>query len=98
LAILTRKFDTKSLEENEVYSTGLMEKIVYATNTNLTQPEKDKIKDSLDITVRPIAPEIEDPFNMIISDLKREVLPKTGKVPNYISIECGPTVTGPLYS
>ncbi len=47
--------------------------------------------------MRTLSQEVRDPFSLIISDLKKEKLPSTGKVPNFISVECGPTVTGPLY-
>ena len=47
--------------------------------------------------MKTVSSEVRDPFSLIVSDLKKEKLPSTGKVPNFISIECGPTVTGALY-
>jgi hypothetical protein len=97
-AILTRQFGMKNLKDNEIYQTDICEKIVYPTKSDLTEAEKEQIKADFQILVKSVSPDVNDPFSLIVSDLKNEKLPSTGRVPNYISVECGPTVTGPLYS
>ena len=64
---------------------------------NLKDNEKEIISSKFNISVRTVSSDVRDPFSLIVSDLKKEPLPNKNKVPNFISIECGPTVTGPLY-
>ena len=97
VAVLTRQFNIENLKDNEIYQTDLSEKIIYPSKSELTETEKQLISSKFNISVRPVSSDVRDPFSLIVSDLKKEPLPIKGKVPNFISIECGPTVTGPLY-
>ena len=97
VAVLTRQFDIATLKDNEIYQTDICEKIIYPSNYELSEVDLELIKTKYNISVRNVPSDVRDPFSLIVSDLKKEKLPQSGKVPNFISVECGPTVTGPLY-
>ena len=97
VAVLTRQFNIENLKDNDIYQTDLCEKIIYPSKSELLDNEKEMISSKFNISVRTVSSDVRDPFSLIVSDLKKEPLPNKNKVPNFISIECGPTVTGPLY-
>lgn len=88
----------KCIKDNEIYQTPLCEKVIYPTKATVSLDEVKELNEKYNIKVKEVSKTTKDPFMLILDDLKSQQLPSTGKLPNYISVECGPTVTGPLYS
>ena len=89
IAVLTRNFSFSSVEHNEIYKSKLCVKYFYPAKCDLSIDDMLEINDTYRISVK--QHEDHDPFNQIVSDLKKDEN-------RLISIECGPTVTGPLYA
>jgi len=90
--VLTKRFDMKSLEDNFIYKSSIGRKLIYAAHSDLTSIEKARLNEDFKLSVRLLPTESKDPFMFVINDMKRE------DPAGLISIECGPTLTGPLYS
>ena len=87
-----------TLDDNLMYKTqGLREKVIYPTASDLTSEDKKLIGAQYQIKVKGFPEGTTDHFMHILRDVKKTPMDDEGRLSSFISVECGPTVTGPLY-
>ena len=87
-----------NLEDNLIYKTErLCEKVIYPTASVLTSEDKNLIQAQYHIKVKDFPEGTTDHFMHILRDVKKTPIDHDGRLSSFISVECGPTVTGPLY-
>ncbi len=98
MAVLTRNFGIPTLDDNLIYKTErLCEKVIYPTSSHLTSDDKKLIGAKYQIKVKDFPDGTTDHFMHILKDVKNTPMDQEGRLSSFISVECGPTVTGPLY-
>lgn len=87
-----------TLEDNLIYKTErLCEKVIYPTASDLTSDYKKLIETQYKIKVKNFPMGTTDHFMHILRDVIKIPIDHEGRLSSFISVECGPTVTGPLY-
>ena len=92
IAVLTRSFNMGNMDDNTIYRSPLGIKTIYAAQSDLTLKEREDIHDRYKLTVKPLLCSPQEAFSFVMDDIRR------ADHGGLISIECGPTITGPLYS
>lgn len=95
LAVLTRRVTPELFEENEIYKAGIFERITfYAKETTLNDDFCHEMQKRYRVYVHRMGKRTErnkEAFTYMIGDLKKETDGLT-------TIECGSTVTAPMYN
>lgn len=92
IAVLTKSFNMGNMDDNSIYRSPIGIKTIYAVQSDLSSKEREEVHDRYKLTVKPLLCQPHEAFMFVMDDIRRT------DPAGLISIECGPTITGPLYS